>query len=138
MSLIDTRLSEESFMIILAATPKTLVSLNLSSNEHLTAKCFALLHNYESLAHLTLEKCNIKDETVGLLLDPDPFKLNASDEAEATLSQSLKKTGQRKSPTKGAPKVSALEGSNDPLDEERPFELSGLVKSLKLFNISKN
>ena len=40
MSLIDAMLGEEAFMTILAATPTTLVSLNLSLNEHLTPKCY--------------------------------------------------------------------------------------------------
>lgn len=120
-------LSEDSFMIILNATPKTLVSLNLSQNEHLTAKCFASLHNYENLAHLTLEKCNIRDETVSLLLDLDPFKLNVVEE-------SLQKQKSRKSPLKT--QLSVI--SNDDGDFEREFVLSGLVKTLKLFNISKN
>ena len=76
MSLVDCMLSEESFMILFNATPRTLVSLNLSQNEHLTPKCYSELHKMENLAHLSLEKCNIKDETVALLFDLDPFKLN--------------------------------------------------------------
>ena len=76
MSLIDTNLSEESFMIIMKATPQKLTSLNLSENEHLTPKCFTYLHQFKRLAHLTLEKCNINDKTLALLLDLDPLKLN--------------------------------------------------------------
>ena len=41
MSLVNTMLNEESFMILLNATPKTLVSLNLSENEHLSPKCYS-------------------------------------------------------------------------------------------------
>ena len=77
MSLVDTMLGEESFMTILRATPKTLISLNLSQNEHLTIKCYRELHSMENLAHLSLEKCNIRDETIAVLLDLDPHKLNA-------------------------------------------------------------
>jgi len=40
MSFIDTRLNEESFMILIESTPSTIESLNFSKNEHLTAKCF--------------------------------------------------------------------------------------------------
>ena len=76
MSLIDTMLSEESFMTILRATPKTLLSLNLSQNEHLTTKCFSELHSLENLAHLSLEKCNIRDDAIAVLMDTDPHKLN--------------------------------------------------------------
>lgn len=65
-------------MTILKATPKSLVSLNLSHNEHLTHKCFSALHSLENLAHLSLEKCNIRDEVVALLFDLDPHKLNTA------------------------------------------------------------
>lgn len=63
-------------MTIIDATPQSLTSLNLSQNEHLTPKCFSALHKFANLAHLTLEKCNIGDETIFLLLDLDPYKLN--------------------------------------------------------------
>ena len=76
MSLIDTMLGEEAFMTILAATPNTLLSLNLSVNEHLTPKCYQELHRFESLQHLTLERCNIGDDIIAILLDPDPFRQN--------------------------------------------------------------
>ena len=76
MSLTDTNLSEESFMIIMKATSRKLTSLNLSENEHLTPKCFTYLHEFKRLANLTLEKCNIRDETLALLLDLDPLRLN--------------------------------------------------------------
>lgn len=69
-------MSEEAFMTIIDATPQSLTSLNLSQNEHLTPKCFSALHKFANLAHLTLEKCNIGDETIFLLLDLDPYKLN--------------------------------------------------------------
>ena len=76
MSLTDTNLSEESFMIIMKAVPQKLTSLNLSENEHLSPKCFTYLHQFKRLANLTLEKCNINDKTLALLLDLDPLKLN--------------------------------------------------------------
>lgn len=63
-------------MTVFEKTPKTLISLELSKNEHLTPKCFSYLHNFPNLAHLSLENCNIGDETIALLLDLDPFKVN--------------------------------------------------------------
>jgi len=76
MSLVDTMLTEEPFMTIFKKTPMTLSSLSLSQNEHLTPKCFALLHQFENLIHLSLEKCNIGDEIIAVLLDLDPLKFN--------------------------------------------------------------
>ena len=99
MSLVDSMLSEESFMTLLNATPKTLVSLNLSQNEHLTPKCFIELHKLEHLAHLSLEKCNIRDETVALLFDLDPLKLNP--ELPVVLKVLMKKKSLKKTMTLG-------------------------------------
>ena len=76
MSLIDTMLGEEAFMTILAATPNSLISLNLSLNEHLTPMCYQELHKFDSLEHLTLERCNIGDDIIAILLNPDPLRLN--------------------------------------------------------------
>ena len=76
MSLVDCRLGDEAFLIILRATQATLTSLNLSQNEHLTAKSYKALHKFKSLAHLTLENCGIGDEILALLLDLDPLKYN--------------------------------------------------------------
>lgn len=69
-------LTEEPFMIVFEKTPKTLISLELSKNEHLTPKCFSFLHNFPSLAHLSVENCNIGDETIAILLNLDPLKVN--------------------------------------------------------------
>jgi len=76
MSLTDTMLTEEPFMTIFKKAPMTLSSLSLSQNEHLTLKCFALLHHFQNLTHLSLEKCNIGDEVIAVLLDLDPLKIN--------------------------------------------------------------
>ncbi len=69
-------LGEEAFMTIIESAPQSLTSLNLSQNEHLTHKCYQALHRFGNLAHLTLENCNIGDETIFLLLNLDPLKLN--------------------------------------------------------------
>ena len=44
LSLVNTMLNEESYMILINSTPKTLQSLDLSYNEHLTPKCYEKLH----------------------------------------------------------------------------------------------
>ena len=119
MSLVDTMLSEEAFMTILESTPASLISLNLSQNEHLTAKCFAYLHKFENLAHLTVEKCNINDKILHILLDPDPMKLNLIPSAKTDEKTNLEK------------KVIEF-------DEPEEFQLSGMILTLKLFNASKN
>ena len=82
MSLVDTMLSDEACMTILDATPQSLLSLNVSQNEHLSPRCFQALHRFENLAHLTLEKCNIGDETIALLLDVDPIRTGRAAQIE--------------------------------------------------------
>ena len=134
MSLIDTMLHEEAFLTILEATPKTLTSLNLSNNEHLTAKCYSALHKFDSLANLTLEKCNIGDEILFLLLELDPLGLNP----EPSPRKIISKSPSRKKTKKSKSKFLASFGAIAEEDEEPEFVLSGLVTSLRLFNASKN
>ena len=140
MSLIDTMLHEEAFLIILETTPRTLTSLNLSNNEHLTAKCYSVLHKFDSLAHLTLEKCNINDEILNLLLDLDPLGLSPEPikVIKGSLSPTKRGTTSAKGLRKLKSKLSSSFGAITEVDEEPEFTLSGLVTSLRLFNASKN
>ena len=72
-------------MIILGedSPRRTIKSLNLSLNEHLTPKCFQALHYFDSLQHLTLEKCNIGDDILKLLLNLDPFEVRKAENIES-------------------------------------------------------
>ena len=73
LSLVNTMLTEESFTTLMKNLPKSLTGLNLSKNEHLTMKCYRMLHEISHLTHLTLEKCNISDDIVNILLDVYPL-----------------------------------------------------------------
>ena len=44
LSMADTMLNEESFLIMVKNLPANLSALNLSHNEHLTPECLAELH----------------------------------------------------------------------------------------------
>lgn len=70
--MVNTMLSNESYITLIENTPKSLVSLDLSQNEHLSSKCYKMLHKFTNLQYLSLCKCNIGDETILVLLDTDP------------------------------------------------------------------
>ena len=79
LSLVNTMLTEESFKIIIENLPTCLSGLNLSKNEHLTNKCYRMLHNIPHLTHLTLDKCNISDDIANIILDLDPHSREDED-----------------------------------------------------------
>ena len=85
----------------------------------------------ENLAHLSLEKCNIRDDSIALLFDLDPHKLNVPAEPVAPVPVMKKKT----SVLKKSFSVALNEAEED---DAPPFIAAGLLKTIKLFNVSKN
>ena len=130
LSLVNTLLNDESYTMLIENTPNSLVSLDLSQNEHLSTKCYKMLHKFTNLQYLRLCKCNIGDETIQVLLDTDPEKLNVQIDLNNGNVSTVKK-GRYKTPVKKKKKQE---------DDEMETELivSGLIKSLKLLNVSKN
>ena len=78
----------------------------------------------EKLAHLSLEKCNIRDETVALLFDLDPHKLNVPPEPVPPLPGMKKKMALlKKSFSIG------VDGLGE--DDSPQFIFAGLIKTIK-------
>lgn len=125
LSLVNTMLYDEAFNIIVDSTPKTLISLDISQNEHLSHKCYEKLHMFSSLQSLTVSKCNLSDDVIMLICNTDPFKLN---EAAELNNGNKDKKGGKKSPARKKKKD----------EEKKPKLISGLVQTLKVLNVSKN
>ena len=127
LSLVNTLLNEESFLTLIKSIPKTLQSLDLSENENLNSKCYDKLHILTSLTYLSLCKCNIGDEIIISLLDTDPLKVNAP--LNLNNGNVPGKKGKFRTPKK---KRQEEDG------DEPEVLVSGLIKTLKLLNVSKN
>ena len=89
-----------------------------------------MLHKFTKLQYLSLCKCNIGDETIIALLDTDPEGLNAAIELNNGNVTTVKK-GRYKTPVKKKKK-------EEEENEEEKLLVSGLIKTLKLLNVSKN
>ena len=77
---------------------------------------------------MSLCKCNIGDETIIALLDTDPEGLNAA--IELNNGNVTVKKGRYKTPVKKKKKEEE--------ENEEKLLVSGLIKTLKLLNVSKN
>ena len=80
--MVNTMLSEDSFKVIIGSLPKNLTALNLSQNEHLTVSCYKELHSVPKLTHLSLEKCNITDDILKVILDLKPHNKDTDDDTD--------------------------------------------------------
>ena len=128
LSLVNTMLNEEAFSTLIESTPRTLLDLDLSRNEHLTASCYKKLHNFSNLQYLSICNCNIGDETIFLILDTDAMQLNKPVEVINYGNVSKGPKGKFKTPVK--------KRKRDEMEE--PRLVSGLITTLKLLNVSKN
>ena len=85
------------------------------------------MHVFTNLQYLSLCKCNIGDETILLLLNTDPFKLNVINEDNGNV-RSPDNKGKFLTPNRKKKKE----------EENKEKLVSGLVKTLKSLNVSKN
>jgi hypothetical protein len=81
LSLVDSMLCDQSFEIIVRGIPLSLISLDLSRNENLTARSYEKLQSIRNLRYLNVEQNYMGDECLAALLqikqDPtwNPVKL---------------------------------------------------------------
>lgn len=68
LSLVDSMLCDQSFDIIVREIPHSLISLDLSRNEHLTAKSYDKLQAIRNLRYLNVEQNYMGDECLAALL----------------------------------------------------------------------
>lgn len=136
LSLVDSMLCDQSFEIVARGVPDSLISLDLSRNENLTAKSYEMLHGIRNLRYLNVEQNYMGDECLAALLqikqDPswNPVRLfngiNINPEAIVSL------TGKNEVSVAWYKVISQYE------HVESHFRLAGLVTSLRSLNISRN
>jgi hypothetical protein len=69
LSLVDTMLCDQAFDIVMQGTTKSLISLDLSRNEQLTSESYKMLQGLTNLKFLYLERNDIDDEKLAVLLE---------------------------------------------------------------------